>query len=113
VKDGTTEPISVENAFLSYLHLQGRWLLSQLKTLSHNQHNEVCHHLATANFLQESRVQIHFQEMEERWNLGTGEVPSSFKPLNKALGIGFPDDVTQENMKHRAASDPEKQLLKW
>src|SRR6202030_4393149 len=52
VEDGTSKFVSVENVFISYLGLQGRWLLWRLKNSSHVQQNEVCRRLSAADFLQ-------------------------------------------------------------
>jgi hypothetical protein len=106
VEDGTSEPVLLENAFFSYLCLQGRWLLWQLRTVSHVQQDEVRRRLSAANFLQDARARRMFKEEQvcKEW---TGEVPSCFTPLNQALGIGFPN-ATQENMKRKSIKDSTK-----
>ena len=111
VEEGTGQPISVENAFFSYLSLQGRWLLRQLRMMSHAQTDEVCHRLAAANVLQNNPTRRRFQE-EKVWREREGETLAPFAPLNQALSIGFPN-VTQEILKRKSIGNSTKQPSKW
>lgn len=90
VEDETGNDISAEKAFISYLILQGRWLLWQLRTTSYIQHNEVRSRLLTAHFLQNNDAREIFQK-EEVWEEWGGEAPDCFQPVDMVLSIGFPE----------------------
>jgi hypothetical protein len=111
VKDGTMEPISLENALVSYLRLQGSWLIWKLTMVSHAQKDEVCRRFLAADFLQEDRARRMFQEMEEVWKEGTGEAPNCFTPLDQALGVGFPNAIL-DNSKRKSIVNLTKPLSK-
>jgi hypothetical protein len=105
------DPVSVENAFISYLSLQGRWLLCQLKRESHVQHDEVLRRLSAGYIFPDNldAQTILKQEVQKEWK---GEQPGDcFVPLNQALNIGFPN-YTRENMKRELLQSPTKHPLK-
>jgi hypothetical protein len=109
VQDGTTELISVENAIVSYLRLQGSWLLWKLKMVLHVQHDKVCHRLLAADFLQDDHAQRMFQEVEQVEE--AGEAPNCFTSLDQAIGVRFPN-VTLANGKRKSIANPTKVLSK-
>jgi hypothetical protein len=101
VEDSTGKSVSVENVFLSYLGVQGRWLLWELRnTSSHSavQQKEVHHRLSAAEFLQDNNARLMLKgEVLKEWADG---VSNCFTPLNQVVPVGFPN-ITQENIKRK------------
>jgi hypothetical protein len=88
VEDQTGNDVSVEEAFVSYLTFQGRWLLWHLRESSHMKQDWVCSRLLNARFLQNDNARKVFQE-EEVWKEWGGEPPDCFWPVDMLLRIGF------------------------
>jgi hypothetical protein len=84
--DETGKNISVEEAFVSYLMLQARWLRWKSSEIMRQ---NMCNRLLTANFLQNDNARKVFQE-EEMWNEWGGVSPQDcFLDVDRLLCIGF------------------------
>lgn len=108
VDEETGNNVSLETAFVSYLVLQGRWLLWQFQTTSHIQQDEVCRKLFTAHFLQNNDDARQIFQKEEVWEEWGGEVPNCFQPVNKRYRFGLPMDP----IKRKLVGNPTEQPLK-
>jgi hypothetical protein len=105
VEDETREDVSLDDAFISYLILQGRWLLLKLGTKSHVQQEEVLQRLSAAEFLQgDHRLSMLKEELSKEL---TEEVTDCFTPLSQALKISFPK-ITHGNMKRKSVQNSTK-----
>lgn len=107
VEDETGNSISAEKAFVSYLILQGRCILWDLRTGPEKQQDEVCSKLYTAHFLQNDAARQIFQQ-KEVWKEWGGKPQDCFQPVNRVLGISFAKDP----IKRKSCGKPTKQPLK-
>jgi hypothetical protein len=105
----TGNDVSVEEAFVSYLTVQGRWLRWCLREGPQMQQDCLCRKLLAANFLQNDNARRVFQE-EELWREWRGEAPDCFWPVDRLLGIGFPKDPIP--IKRKLVQNPTDQRLK-
>jgi hypothetical protein len=97
VEEETGNDVSVEEAFVSYITLQGRWLLSHLKESRRMEQDQVSKTLLLANFLQNdnARKVIQEEEVRKEWR---GEAPNCFSPVDQLLHIGLSDPVKRKSV---------------
>ncbi|KAF8221759.1 hypothetical protein L208DRAFT_1382129 [Tricholoma matsutake] len=96
--------VSVDDAFVSYLILQGRWLMWQYRMRSQDDQDKLCCKLLTTHFLQDDHTRAVLLDD------GAEEPMECFLPVNKVFGIGFPSD-TQNMTKWKSigtSSNPTK-----
>lgn len=104
VDDETGNNVLVEEAFVSYLTFQGRWLRWHLQQASQMQQDQACSKLLTANFLRNNNARKVFQE-EEVWKEWGGEAPDCFWPVDRLLHIG----ISKNSVKRKLAGNPTDQ----